>query len=31
MADGMAFVLAVDLNQEKDVWSLYLHLDGAES
>jgi hypothetical protein len=31
MADSMAFVLAVDLNQEEDTWSLYLHLDRAQS
>jgi hypothetical protein len=27
MADKMAFVLAVDMNQEEDVRTLYLHLD----
>jgi hypothetical protein len=31
MVDSMAFVLSIDLNQEEDVWSLYLHLDRAKS
>jgi hypothetical protein len=31
MVDGMALVLAVDLSQDEDVRSLYLHLDRAES
>jgi hypothetical protein len=26
IAFGMALVLAVDLNRERDVWFLYLHL-----
>jgi hypothetical protein len=29
MADSMAFVQAIDSNQEEDVWSLYLPLDRA--
>jgi hypothetical protein len=27
----MAFVLAIDFNQEEDIRSLYLHLDQAKS
>lgn len=30
MVVGMAFVLAIDLNQEEDARSLYLHLDRVE-
>jgi hypothetical protein len=31
IADGVAFVLVVDLDQVEDVWPLYLHLDRVES